>query len=167
MSLSRCLVVLQLMTPIIASNCNLQFDRSAFLAANPEWVSGISPFVDGAVPIENGVDSTYESCVANLSSPFNNSLAPWDPVCPVSYEQEDRGGNFFPRYRVQAKCLCTYCIERNAHSCVKARKMMRVMRATCVSGVPSYEFFNETLTVGCACDPYIPRTQQDWPPVTE
>ncbi|XP_059165976.1 uncharacterized protein LOC131948389 isoform X2 [Physella acuta] len=135
------------------------------LALNPEWEESTTPFIDGVVG-----NNSHTVCQSGLEPFSQPKIQPWSYECPHRYTKNDTGFRYFPRYKIDAECLCTLCIRKNARSCKKIRADMKVLYIESCSddGVAAYKLVTRRLTTGCQCEDSIPPAPSGGgPPVTE
>ncbi|KAK3793928.1 hypothetical protein RRG08_033503 [Elysia crispata] len=97
--------------------------------------------------VEPSLELQFESCsaVRTLLKTENQRLN-MSSMCTYIEQVLDNGLDAYPRYLIEAKCLCRKCNELNSniHSCRKIRKDVRILRQN--------EEKKIDLTVGCFCD---------------
>ncbi len=73
--------------------------------------------------------------------------------CPWYYHTTDLGDDsYYPRYILDATCMCSTCIHANAYSCKKIRTNIAVFKkVSCQNGVAVFTAIMRRTSIGCFC----------------
>ncbi|GFR68445.1 interleukin-17-4 [Elysia marginata] len=132
-----------------------------FLANLPQEVQQLNSSLNDSVYV--GLIPQQDSFIplpSNQSLTCPNSTDPWWPgneinlrsTCPYINKVHNLGTDAYPRYLVQAQCLCSTCVGQNINRCQEIRRSVTIFRRQGYqNGLALMKKEQVLVTVGCLC----------------
>ncbi|KAI8782707.1 uncharacterized protein LOC129921928 [Biomphalaria glabrata] len=134
--------------PTLISELNSVLNATTSLALLPQ------PWIYTAAPTDQPT-----TCPSQTGSWWPGSSNNLRSTCPWIYKQVDLGESFYPRYVLDADCLCNSCVNANVMGCQKLRQDVTVFRrGACKDGLAVMAQVKYSITVGCYCTSSVVQT---------
>ncbi|KAK0040017.1 hypothetical protein Bpfe_030551 [Biomphalaria pfeifferi] len=134
--------------PTLISELNSVLNATTSLALFPQ------PWIYTAAPTDQPT-----TCPSQTGSWWPGSSNNLRSTCPWIYKQVDLGESFYPRYVLDADCLCNSCVNANVMGCQKLRQNVTVFRrGACKDGLAVMAQVKYSITVGCYCTSSVVQT---------
>ncbi|XP_005091582.1 uncharacterized protein LOC101857089 [Aplysia californica] len=141
---------------ISQSGCELPATLPAFISDLQSYLneslilkSAINPS-EHVLPLRD--DRSEMTCKSSKTHPDRNTNDNLRATCPWVLREKDFGEDAFPRYILEARCLCRCCQHASSMGCQEVRRPVTIYRrVACQDGLAVMKKSEEKFTALCIC----------------